>query len=172
MPQVTFMGHPLHPQLIVMPAGLLPFSLLLDGLHAATRDQSYADAAYYTMMGGFVGGVIAGVAGAADYGTIPSDSKAKGIGRLHGAMNLGLLALTGVNLMMRRKRRSAGRLPMLLSLISNIGLTVSAWYGGHLVYHHGMRVRGTELAGFPEDARLPGDHRAAEALASAAGDQP
>lgn len=53
MPQVTLMGHPLHPQLIVLPAGLLPFSLLLDAMHAATRDQSYADAAYYTMMGGF-----------------------------------------------------------------------------------------------------------------------
>src|SRR5574339_76744 len=80
VPQVTFMGHPLHPQLIVMPAGLLPFSLVLDALHVATRDQSYADAAYYTMMGGFVGGIAAGAAGAADYGTIPSDSKAKAIG--------------------------------------------------------------------------------------------
>jgi uncharacterized membrane protein len=165
------MGHPLHPQLIVMPAGLLPFSLVLDALHAATRDQSYADAAYYTMMGGFIGGIAAGAAGAADYGTIPSDSKAKAIGRLHGAMNVGLLALTGLNLLMRRKRRSAGTLPMMLSLIMTAGLTASAWYGGHLVYHHGMRVRGTGLAGSPEDARLPGDQRVAEALASTAGDE-
>lgn len=172
MPQVTLMGHPLHPQLIVMPAALLPFSLILDALHAGTRDQSYADAAYYTMMGGFVGGIGAGLAGAADYGTIPSNSKAKHIGRLHGVMNVAMLALTGLNLLMRRRRRSAGTLPMMLSLITTAGLTVSAWYGGHLVYHHGMRVRGTELAGSPEDARLPGDHRVAEALASTGGDEP
>jgi uncharacterized membrane protein len=171
MPQVTLMGHPLHPQLIVLPAGLLPFSLLLDAMHAATRDQSYADAAYYTMLGGFFGGIAAGAAGAADYGTVPPDSKAKQIGRLHGVMNVGLLALTGLNILMRRKRRSAGALPMVLSLITTAGLTVSAWYGGHLVYHHGMRVRGTELAGSPEDARLPGDERLAEALASSAGDE-
>ena len=38
MPQVTLMGHPLHPQLIVMPAALLPFSLILDALHAGTRN--------------------------------------------------------------------------------------------------------------------------------------
>jgi len=171
MPQVTLMGHPLHPQLIVMPAGLLPFSLVLDAMHAATRDQSYADAAYYTMMGGFVGGIVAGIAGAADYGTIPSNSKAKPIGRLHGGMNLGLLALTGLNLVMRRKRRSAGAFPMMLSVMTIAGLTVSAWYGGHLVYHHGMRVRGTDLAGSPEDARLPGDDRVADMLASTAGDQ-
>jgi uncharacterized membrane protein len=171
MPQVTLMGHPLHPQLIVLPAGLLPFSLVLDAMHAATRDQSYADAAYYTMVGGFLGGIAAGAAGAADYGTVPRDSKARQIGRLHGVMNVGLLAMTGLNLLMRRKRRSAGALPMLLSLVTTAGLTVSAWYGGHLVYHHGMRVRGTELAGSPEDARLPGDERLAEALASSAGDE-
>jgi len=171
MPQVTLMGHPLHPQMIVMPAGLLPFSLVLDAMHAATRDQSYADAAYYTMMGGFWGGLAAGAAGAADYGTIPSDSKAKAVGRLHGVMNVGLLALTGLNLLMRRKRRSAGALPMTLSLLTIAGLTVSAWYGGHLVYHHGMRVRGTDLAGSPEEAKLAGDDRIAQALASTANDQ-
>ena len=171
MPQVTLMGHPLHPQLIVLPAGLLPFSFVLDAMHAATRDQSYADAAYYTMIGGFLGGVAAGAAGAADYGTIPSDSKAKEVGRLHGMMNVGLLALTGLNLFMRRKRRSAGLVPMTVSLITIAGLTVSAWYGGHLVYHHGMRVRGTDLAGSREDAKLPGDHKTAVLLASAASDQ-
>jgi uncharacterized membrane protein len=171
MPQVTLMGHPLHPQLIVMPAGLVPFSLVLDAMHAATRDQSYADAAYYTLMGGFWGGLAAGVAGAADYGTIPADSKAKQVGRLHGMMNVGLLALTGLNLLMRRKRRSAGTVPMVVSLMTMAGLTVSAWYGGHLVYHHGMRVRGTDLAGSSEDAKLAGDQRIAQALASTANDQ-
>ena len=171
MPQVTLMGHPLHPQLIVLPVGLLPFSFVLDAIHAATRDQSYADAAYYTMIGGFLGGVAAGAAGAADYGTIPADSKAKQVGRLHGIMNVGLLALTGLNLLMRRKRRSAGAVPMTISLITIAGLTVSAWYGGHLVYHHGMRVRGTDLAGSADDARLPGDRKTAELFAAAANDE-
>ena len=171
MPQVTLTGHPLHPQLIVLPAGLLPFSLLLDALHAKTRNQSYADAAYYTMMGGFFGGIAAGAAGAADYSTIPADSKAKQIGRVHGLMNVALLALTGVNLWTRRRRRSPGLLPILLSLVGTAGLAVSAWYGGHLVYHHGMRVRGTELAGGSDDVRLPGDERVAHLLASTAGDE-
>jgi uncharacterized membrane protein len=167
MPQATFVGHPLHPQLIVMPAGLLPFSFLLDLLHAGTGDHSYADAAYYTMMGGFVGGLAAGAAGAADYGTIPHDSAAKKIGRVHGLMNVGLLALTGLNLWMRRRRRAPGPLPLLLSVIGNVGLFASAWYGGHLVYHHGMRVRGTELSGTPDEAKIPGDARLERALTSA-----
>ncbi|HEU4684916.1 MAG TPA: DUF2231 domain-containing protein [Nitrospira sp.] len=171
MPQATFAGHPLHPQLIVMPAGLLPFSLVLDLLHAKTRDHSYADAAYYTMMGGFVGGLMAGVAGAADFTTIPEGNAAKRVGRMHGMMNVGLLALTGLNLLMRQRRgRSPGSLPLLLSLVGTAGLFVSAWYGGHLVYHHGMRVRGTELSGSPDEIKPPGDDRAAGALASTLGE--
>lgn len=167
MPQITLAGHPLHPQLIVMPAGLLPFSLVLDALHAGTGDHSYADAAYYAMIGGLLGGVAAGAAGAADYGTIPRDSEARKIGMIHGMMNVGLLALTGLNVWMRRKRRSPGALPMLLSLVGNAGLFVSAWYGGHLVYHHGMRVRGSPLAGTPEEMKALGDQRVEQLLTSA-----
>lgn len=159
MPQVTLGGHPLHPQMIVMPAGLLPFSLFLDLLYAATRRRSFADAAYYTMMGGFVSGLAAGAAGAADYQTIPATSPAKKIGTVHGIMNVSLLTLTGMNLLMRRRRREPGLLPILLSAVGNAGLFVSAWFGGHLVYHHGMRVRGTELSGTSDELRLPGDER-------------
>jgi uncharacterized membrane protein len=166
MPQTTLGGHPLHPQMIVMPAGLLPFSFVLDVLHASTGRQSFADAAYYTMMGGFTGGLAAGLAGAADYGTIPEDSPAKKIGTVHGMMNVGLLALTGLNLWMRRGRRRPGLLPVLLSAVGNAGLFVSAWYGGHLVYHHGMRVRGTALSGSPEELKLPGDERMEHMLSS------
>jgi uncharacterized membrane protein len=66
MPQSTLVGHPLHPQLIYSPLGLLPFSLVMDGLYAVTGKPSYADAAYYTLVGGTVGGLAAGAAGALD----------------------------------------------------------------------------------------------------------
>src|SRR3712207_4833578 len=96
MPQRKFTGHPLHAQMIVLSAGLLPFSLLLDLMHLQTGKRTYADAAYYTMMGGFLGGLAAGAAGAADFMTIPEGSPAKQIGKLHGSLNVSLLALTAV----------------------------------------------------------------------------
>ncbi|WP_447978025.1 DUF2231 domain-containing protein [Candidatus Nitrospira bockiana] len=164
MPRITFTGHPLHPQMIVMPAGLLPFSLLMDVMHLATRDRSYADAAYYAMMGGLVGGLAAGAAGAADFMTIPEDSETKKIGRLHGILNVALLSLTAVNLLLRRNRRAPGGLPIVLSLVGNAGLFVSAWYGGHLVYEHGMRVK---AAGGPTDVpeiKPPGDEKLEQML--------
>ncbi len=166
MPQLTLAGHPVHPQLIVMPAGLLPFSLLLDVLHVVTGRQSYADGAYYTMMGGWAGGLAAGAAGVADYATIPSGSKAKQVGVVHGVMNVGLLALTGLNLLMRRRRRAPGPLPVMLSVVGTVGLVVSAWYGGHLVYHYGMRVKGTDLEGGSEELKPPADERIEQTMSS------
>lgn len=130
MKQVTLSGHPFHPQLIVMPAGLLPFSLILDVLDLSTEKRSFADAAYYTMIGGLLGGVAAGAVGAMDYGTIPRNHQAKKLGRLHGLMNVGLLTLTVLNVTRRRHNRTPGILPVLLSILADVGLFVSAWYGG------------------------------------------
>lgn len=170
MPRVVFTGLPLHPQMVVMPAALLPVSLVLDLLHVKTGDYSYADAAYYTMIGGFFGGIAAGIVGAADYRTIPGHSRAKRIGMVHGAMNVGLLALTGLNLFMRRQQRSPGTVPVLLSVIGNIGLFVSAWYGSHLVYHYGIGVRRPESSSPPDEIKLPGDERITHILASTVGE--
>lgn len=165
MPRATFAGHPLHPQLIVAPAGLLPFSLVMDVMHLKTRNQSYADAASYAMVGGFVGGLAAGAAGGADYFTIPSDSRTKKIVNLHAALNVSLLGLTGLNLLLRRRRsHSPGTLSVLLSVVGNLGLFVSAWYGGLLVYEHGMRVKPAGPPANVPEIKVPGDEKLEEAL--------
>jgi uncharacterized membrane protein len=163
MPKATLAGHPLHPQLITLPLGMFPFSLVMDVMHQKTGERSYADAAYYSLLGGFIGGLAAGAAGAADYFTIPSSSKAKPTANLHAALNLGILGLTAVNLLLRkdgRKRRTGGW-PLALSAVANAGALVSSWYGGHLVYEHGLRVKGVDSIAAAPELKPPGD----EALA-------
>jgi uncharacterized membrane protein len=153
--------------MITMPAGLLPFSLVLDLLYLKTGRHSYADAAYYAMVGGFVGGIAAGAAGAADYFTIPPDDDAKKVANTHAVMNVSLLAMTGLNLALRSSsRRRSGPLPTLLSLVGNIGLFVSAWYGGQLVYEHGMRVKPAGPPSHEPEVKLPGDERLEAAIQS------
>jgi uncharacterized membrane protein len=111
--------------------------------------------------------VAAGVAGAADYFTIPPDDQTKRIGRFHGLLNVSLLGLTGLNLLLRRgKRRSPRGVPLLLSLIGNAGLFVSAWYGGHLVYEHGMRVKAAGGPSHVPEIKLPGDEKVEAAILS------
>lgn len=158
MPKLTLAGHPLHPQLIVLPAALIPFSLVMDYQYRMTCRASYRSAAYYCLVGGFLGGAAAGATGATDYLEIPSGTQLKKIANTHALLNISLLALTGINLLLRRKAQSS-RLPLWLSAISTAGLFVSGWYGGHMVYEHGMRVKGVSpIAGAPQ-ARLPGDQR-------------
>lgn len=160
MPKTTLAGHPLHPQIVVAPAALLPFSLAMDVAHGITGNDVYAELAYHSMLGGFGAGLAAAAAGVGDYVEIRTGTRERHLGAVHASMNAVLLGAYGVNLMVRRRRTPpTGRVPFLLSLLGTVGLTVSAWYGAHLVYEHGLRVRGADpLADAPE-ARLPAEER-------------
>ena len=166
MPRTTLFGHPLHPQLVVYPAGLLPFSFALDLFHARTRRRSYAEASYYALVGGTIGALAAGTAGALDYLAIPREHPVKKTATLHALLNLGLVALTGLNLLARSRRRFHRPTPALVALSGacTAGLMFSAWLGGEMVYELGMRVRGVDpTAGQPELAP-PGDEAVARTL--------
>jgi uncharacterized membrane protein len=160
MPKTTFAGHALHPQLILLPGGLLPFSAFLDAMSLATGKSSYSDAAYYTLAGGFVGGLAAGAAGAADYLTIPPESETKRTGNLHAVMNISGLAMTALNLALRSRQREGEpvrALPAALSLATAAGVLVSSWYGGKMSYDQGMRVKGVSEVEHVPELKVPGD---------------
>lgn len=160
MSKTTFAGHPLHPQLINMPTALLPFSLVMDLMYDMTGNEAYAEAAYYSMVGGYVGGAAAAAAGAGDYFDIPPETDTKKIANLHASLNIGIMGMYSVNLLMRRGQRPpSGKLPMLLSAVGTAGLMVSAWYGGHMVYEHGMRVKGVSPVADAPEMKLPGDKK-------------
>jgi uncharacterized membrane protein len=139
----------------------------MDLLHLATGKKSYADAAYYTMVGGYVGGLAAGAAGAADYLSIPPGTESKKVGTLHGGLNLGIMGLYSLNLLMRRGRHSPGLFPTLLSVLGTAGLVVSQWYGGELVYKLGMRVKPIMEGEHAPEWKLPGDEKIERAFTQA-----
>lgn len=169
MPKSTVAGHPLHAQLIVVPAGLLPYSLLMDIMHVTTGKKVYAEVAYHTMLGGLVGGLVAAMAGAADYSEIPSGGHSKRIANLHGALNLGLMSMYGLNVFLRRGRKLAtGPLPLALSTLGSAGLLISAWYGAELVYSQGVRVKGVSPIERAPEVKPPGDEALAKTLGRAA----
>lgn len=155
MKQLTFAGHPVHPMVIAAPLGLLPFSAVMDVMHLATGKKSYADAAYYGLVGGYVGAAAAAATGIADYLTISPGGPMKRHANTHGILNAALMGLQTVNLAARRNRRG-GVLPTVLNLIGLGGLLVSQWYGAELVYKHGMRVKAAEEKPQPQ-LRPPGD---------------
>lgn len=166
MPKSTLAGHPLHPILIVAPAALIPFGFLLDAMHRATGKQSYADAAYYSLVGGLVGGLAAGAAGAMDYLTIEPETKVKKTANVHATLNVGALALTAANVISRRQDPQHQGGSLLLSGLSTLGLLVSSWFGAEMVYNQGVRVKGVSPIAHEPELKLPGDDTVYEAMSA------
>jgi uncharacterized membrane protein len=164
MPKSTLAGHPLHPMLIVAPAALIPFGFVLDALYRSTGKESYSNAAYYSLMGGFVGGLAAGAAGAMDYLTIDSETEVKRTANVHAILNSSALALTAMNLMSRRNKRDHKGGSLALSAISALGVVVSGWFGGRLVYEQGMRVAGVSPVETASELKLPMDESMQRAM--------
>lgn len=161
MAKSTFAEHPLHPMLIVFPSGLMPFSLAMDLMYMLTRRVCYAKAAYYSMAAGYAGGLAAAVAGGLDYFSIPPGRDLKKTANTHAILNLVGMGIYSLNLLLRRGReRPSGVFTMLLSAVGVAGLFISSWFGGHMVYEHGMRVRGLSPTDRATDVKLGGERLA------------
>lgn len=164
MPKSTLAGHPLHPMLVVAPAALIPFGFVMDAMYRSTGKESYSNAAYYSLMGGFVGGLAAGVAGAMDYLTIESETEVKRTANIHAILNSGALVLTAVNLLGRRSKSDHKGGSLALSSISALGVAVSGWFGGRLVYEQGMRVNDVSPVTHAAELKAPMDESMQRAM--------
>jgi uncharacterized membrane protein len=167
MPKSTFAGHPLHPMLIVAPAALLPFGFILDAMHGLTRKESYSNAAYFSLMGGLVGGAAAATAGVMDYLTIESGTDVKRTANMHAILNSAALALTAANVVMRKNQPGHTGGSLALSGIAAVGVLVSGWFGGRMVYEQGMRVKGVSPVEHAPEAVLPGSKWTEQAMLTA-----
>jgi uncharacterized membrane protein len=100
-----------------------------------------------------------------DYLEIDSGTDVKQTANVHAVLNGGALALTAANLALRRDgyKHTGGSLA--LSAIAAVGVIVSGWFGGRMVYEQGMRVKGVNpIEDAPEVHVVPGDERLAHAL--------
>ncbi|TFW01123.1 DUF2231 domain-containing protein [Oxalobacteraceae bacterium OM1] len=157
MPKSTFAGHPLHPMLIVAPAALIPFGFILDAMHRSSGKESYANAAYYSLVGGLIGGLAAGAAGAMDYLTIEPETDVKRTANVHAMLNGGALVLTAANVVARRSTREHTGGSLVASALAAAGVLISGWFGGRLVYEQGMRVKGVSPVDREPELKAPGD---------------
>lgn len=133
-------GHPVHPMLIVFPVGLLIFSLLCDLISLLSADPAtWQTVALFTMIGGFVGALIAAMPGFIDFLSI-SEDKVKKVAVMHMAVNLIVVTLYGVNIWLRVNGDELYGTPLLLSLLAVALLGLSGWLGASLVYKYGVGV--------------------------------
>ena len=134
-------GHPIHPMLIVFPLGLLASSLIFDFIALGSRNSDWALAAFYMVIAGIVGGLVAAVFGFIDWLAIPAGTRARAIGAWHGLGNVVVVGLFLVAWLLRfDHRQEAGGTPLVLAIIAVLLAVVTGWLGGELVDRLGIGV--------------------------------
>jgi uncharacterized membrane protein len=128
--------------LIVFPLGLLVTAVVFDIIHLATDRPGFAIAAAYAIAGGVIGGLLAAVFGLIDWLAIPTGTRARRVGLLHGAGNVVVTVLFAVSWLLRlgADNWQPGAAALVFSFAGVVLGTVTAWMGGELVERLGVGV--------------------------------
>ena len=132
--KAKFLGHSIHPILIVFPLGLLATAVVFDVIHLIWGNSTFATVAYWMMAAGIVGGLLAAPFGWIDWMAIPAGVRAKRVGLTHGLVNTAVLLLFATSWYFRID--APERPAMIASILSLAGFLlalVGGWLGGELV---------------------------------------
>jgi uncharacterized membrane protein len=131
--------HPIHPMLVPFPIGLWLFSFICDlAFVLGAGATHWATLAYYTMIAGVLGALLAAIPGLIDLVSLKGAPKK--IALAHMALNVTIIVLYAVNIGTRIGGASVAGTPIVLSVIAVSLLAVSGWLGGHMVYVHRVAV--------------------------------
>jgi uncharacterized membrane protein len=136
------LGHPIHQQLVVFPIGLLATAVVFDVLRFITDNDGFAVAAFYMIAAGIVSGLLAAVFGAIDYLAVPTGTRARRIGAMHGTGNVVVVVLFAVSWLLRTGEpdHAPTALAFILALLGALLASVTGWLGGELVDRLGVGV--------------------------------
>jgi len=133
--------HPAHPMLVVLPLGLWIAALAFDIIHAVSGAPVWRTLAFWNIAAGIIGALLAAVPGFVDY--LDLEGRARRIATYHMVLNLGAVALYAVNWYIRTRVAPESWWPLALSVIGVIGIIISGWLGGELVYTERVGVEET-----------------------------
>ena len=134
-------GHAIHPILIVYPLGLLSAAVIFDVIYLFTGNTTWTTVSFWMIAAGVIGGLLAAVFGLIDFLAIPSGTRAKRIGMLHGLINLGVMILFVASWVLRRESLEVPSTAALaLSFIGVGSALLGGWLGGELVERLGVGV--------------------------------
>ncbi len=140
--RAKFLGHPVHQMLIPLPAGLFIVAVILDVIDAFVKASWIPTVTFWNLALGVVSALVAAVFGLVDWTKIPSGTRAKRVGALHGLGNGIAVVLFAAAVWLRAgvpdQRAAVGALT--LELVAFVLLGVTAWLGGELVDRLGVGV--------------------------------
>jgi uncharacterized membrane protein len=120
--------------LIVFPLGLLAMAVIFDLLAIGLGQGYWSEIAYWMIAAGVVTGLIAAPFGLIDWAAVPSGTRAKRIGAIHGAGNVLVVLLFAASWLLRGDAPAApGGFALALSFLAGGLAMVTGWLGGELV---------------------------------------
>jgi uncharacterized membrane protein len=152
-------GHSVHQMLIVFPLGLLATAIVFDLVYLLDGRAVFAAVAYWMIVAGLIGGLLAAPFGLIDWLGIPRGTRARRVGLLHAVGNVVVLLLFAISLWLRA--RTEGPPPELAYVCSYGGALlalITAWLGGELVARLGVGVYDDAHVDAPSSLRSAG-HR-------------
>ncbi len=140
--RAKFLGHPIHPMLIVLPLGLFIAAVVFDAVYLWLGTPGFAIVSYFNIAGGVLSGLLAAVFGLIDYLAIPNGTRAKRIGRLHGGVMVLVVLTFAVAWWMRGSAVDfAPTMNVFLIEVAALLLgSAGGWLGGELVDRLGVGV--------------------------------
>ena len=139
--KARLLGHGIHPIMIVFPLGLLATGVVFDVIYLIWGNATMATVAFYMIVAGIIGGFLAAPFGWIDWFAIPSGTRAKSVGLMHGLVNTAVLLLFIGSWWFRRDVPESPE--TLASILSFAGAGLSllgGWLGGELVERLGVAV--------------------------------
>ena len=138
-------GHPIHPMIIPFPIALWAFSLIADVIYLWRGNPVWRDwIAFYALLGGIIGAALAAVFGIIDWLSI-KDREVKKVADWHARLNVIALLIFAASFYLRTTGGAGwvGRsytIPLLLSVVGVILISISGYLGGELVFRYGVAV--------------------------------
>jgi uncharacterized membrane protein len=139
--KAKLLGHPIHQVLIVFPFGLLATAVIFDVIRLITGTPRWAEISFWLIAAGIIGGLVAALFGLIDWLGIPSGTRAKRVGLLHGVGNVVVVLLFAGSWLARRDNVTAPEgFALVLSFAGGALALVTGWLGGELVSRLGIGV--------------------------------
>ena len=139
--RAKLLGHLVHQMLIVLPPWLLAMAVLFDLLAIGLSQGYWSEIAYWMIAAGVVTGLLAAPFGTIDWLAIPSGTRAKRIGGVHGIGNVLVVMLFAVSWVMRGDAPATpGGVALTLSLAGACLALFTGWLGGEPADRLGVGV--------------------------------
>ena len=149
-------GHPIHPMIIPFPIALWVFSLVADLIFLWRGNPVWRDyVAFYALLGGIIGAAVAAVPGLIDWLSLTDKAVVK-LANWHARLNVIALLVFAASFYLRTTSGAAlvsdsYTIPLALSVLGVILITISGWLGGEMVFKHAVAVEAQRADRIPTE---------------------